>query len=112
MKRTQILIVVALVLIAAGALPVYAHGSVHGSIWIGPVWGPWWGGWGPAYPYPYYYPYYQQPVIQQQAPVYEEQSPQQEQYYWYFCPDSKTYYPYVKQCPGGWLKVVPTPAPK
>jgi hypothetical protein len=53
-------------------------------------------------------------VIQQQPPIYEDQSPQQEQeqpYYWYYCPDSKTYYPYVKQCPSGWLKVVPTPAP-
>jgi hypothetical protein len=52
-------------------------------------------------------------VIQQQPSVYEEQAPQQEQQqsYWYYCQESKTYYPYVKQCPGGWLKVVPAPAP-
>jgi hypothetical protein len=29
--------------------------------------------------------------------------------YWY-CVDAKAYYPYIKQCPGGWLQVVPTPA--
>ena len=109
MKKALYLLVVIFVLLAAGALPASAH--VRGGIWIGPVWGPWWG--YPAYPYPY--PYYESPpvVIQQQPPVYEEQAPQQEQqqYYWYYCRESKTYYPYVKQCPGGWLKVVPTPAP-
>jgi len=50
-------------------------------------------------------------VIQQQTPVYEMQTPQQEEYYWYFCPDSKNYYPYVKQCPNGWLKVIPPQGP-
>ncbi|HUL00131.1 MAG TPA: hypothetical protein VLX29_04670 [Nitrospirota bacterium] len=34
-----------------------------------------------------------------------------QQYYRYYCQESKTYYPYVKQCPGGWMKVVPTPTP-
>jgi hypothetical protein len=29
--------------------------------------------------------------------------------YWYYCVDAKAYYPYTQQCPGGWLKVVPTP---
>jgi len=27
--------------------------------------------------------------------------------YWYFCPDSRTYYPYVLDCASGWLAVVP-----
>ena len=31
--------------------------------------------------------------------------------WWYYCVDSKTYYPYVNQCPGGWLRVAPQPAP-
>ncbi len=109
MKKTISLILLVVVALAAGTLPASAHAHIRGGLWIGPVWGPWW---GPAYPYPY--PYYESPpvVIQQQPPVYEEQAPQQEeqqQYYWYYCPDSKTYYPYVRQCPGGWLKVVPTP---
>jgi hypothetical protein len=28
--------------------------------------------------------------------------------YWYYCVDAKAYYPYTRQCPGGWLRVVPT----
>jgi hypothetical protein len=27
--------------------------------------------------------------------------------YWYYCPSARGYYPYVSQCPGGWLTVVP-----
>ena len=27
--------------------------------------------------------------------------------YAYFCPDSKRYYPEVRECPAGWLAVVP-----
>ncbi len=30
---------------------------------------------------------------------------------WYYCAESKTYYPYVKECPGGWQRVTPQPAP-
>ena len=32
------------------------------------------------------------------------------QQYWYFCTGSSKYYPYVKECPGGWQKVLPQPA--
>ncbi len=28
---------------------------------------------------------------------------------WYYCNESKTYYPYVKQCPAGWQQVTPQP---
>ena len=114
MKRVIYLFVAVMVLLLVGVLPAYAHGGgFRGGIWIGPAW-PWWG-WGePYYPYPYPY-YYSEPpvVIQQENPLYEQQMPQAEeqQYYWYFCQESKAYYPYVKQCPGGWLKVVPTPPP-
>jgi hypothetical protein len=106
------------VMLFTSAVPSLAHGGGSVRVWIGPGWwGPWW--WGPAaYPYPYYgYPYYgyyaQQPVvIQQQPPVYDQQTQQPvQQYYWYFCPDSKTYYPYVKQCLSDWLKVIPPSAP-
>ena len=31
--------------------------------------------------------------------------------WWYYCIDAKTYYPYVNQCPGGWMRVSPQPAP-
>ena len=58
--------------------------------------------------------YYAAPpvVIQQQLPVYIE--PEQRQSgYWYYCQEPQGYYPYVKSCPGGWMKVVPevTPPP-
>lgn len=118
MKKTMLILFVAIaVLLTAGVLPVYAHGhrgGFRGSIWIGPGWG--WG-WGWGAPYPYYYPYYYYAappvVIPQQPPAYdyEQQAPptREQPYYWYFCPDAKAYYPYVKQCPGGWKKVVPKP---
>lgn len=80
------------------------------SIWLEPAWGPRW--WGPYYN-PYYYPYYPEPpvIIEQRPEIYVQPSPQTEQQsvYWYYCLESKAYYPYVKKCPGGWLKVVPTP---
>ena len=64
---------------------------------------------GPWYPYPYYYA--PPPVIiQQQPPVYVQ--PQQpEDTYWYYCPDPQGYYPYIRECPGGWMKVVPQTTP-
>jgi len=31
---------------------------------------------------------------------------------WYFCPDSQTYYPYVRTCPSPWQRVVPHPPPQ
>lgn len=30
---------------------------------------------------------------------------------WYYCDDSRTYYPYVKQCASGWRAVPAQPAP-
>ena len=29
--------------------------------------------------------------------------------WWHYCPESKTFYPYVKECPAGWQRVAPTP---
>ena len=82
------------------------HRSFRGGIWIGPEWGPVW-----VNPYPYYY---SPPVVVQQPSVdyYIQQSaPQQseEPAYWYYCRKPEGYYPYVKQCPDGWMKVVPNP---
>jgi FKBP-type peptidyl-prolyl cis-trans isomerase FkpA len=35
-------------------------------------------------------------------------APQSEQAsFWYYCNDTKAYYPYVRQCPSGWRQVVP-----
>jgi hypothetical protein len=71
--------------------------------------GPWWWWRAPAYEYYYWAP---PAVNQEQSPAYVQPIPEvREQSYWYFCPDSRNYYPYVKQCPKGWLKVVPPTAP-
>ena len=121
MKKAICLVLAVFVLLFAGTLPAYArgwgdhHGSrfvFSGGVWIGPGWGGWGPWWGPLY-YPYY-PYYPEPpvVIQQQPSVYVQPTPQpEEQNYWYYCPNPPGYYPYVKQCPKGWMKVVPSPVP-
>jgi hypothetical protein len=73
----------------------------------------------PYFPYPHYaYPYppyaYPAPIVVQQPPtVYIEQEPapqvQQPTGYWYYCADARAYYPYVRECPGGWQRVSPQP---
>jgi hypothetical protein len=40
---------------------------------------------------------------------YEEPAPAREQGYWYYCDSPSGYYPYVRECPGGWERVAPTP---
>ena len=30
---------------------------------------------------------------------------------WYYCNDAKAYYPYVRECPSGWMQVIPQTAP-
>ncbi len=74
------------------------HGGYYGGgVWFGAGW------WGPYYPYyPYYqpYPYYPAPTVVVPRPG-----------YWYYCRDPEGYYPYVRQCPGGWMRVVPSPPP-
>lgn len=120
MRTVARILISALVVILAASIPVTsseARRSGHGprvgiGVWLGPGW------WGPQYyapyysPYPYY-PYYppEPPVvIQQQPDIYLQPAPQQElPVYWYYCKDPQGYYPYVKQCPNGWMKVVPTP---
>jgi hypothetical protein len=72
------------------------------------------------YPYPVYAPrIYVPPVVPivVAPPVYIEQpgavvpaTSALEVGYWYYCQEAQAYYPYVKQCPGGWQKVAPQPA--
>jgi len=120
-KLLCVSLVVSMVLMSAVSGQAERHG--------GRGWGP---GWSPVVGLglglglwelsrPYYYPYgsyyYPSPVIIQQQPsdVYIQQVPQsapaqvQEPAYWYYCQDPQGYYPYVKQCQKGWMKVVPTP---
>jgi hypothetical protein len=77
--------------------------------------GSWWWpypyyGYYPGY-YPYGYPYgYQYPVADTAPPVYIQRETQPEAQYWYYCSGSQAYYPYVKECPGGWIQVAPQPS--
>jgi len=76
------------------------------------------------YPYPYYYadPYGWPPVVAvpPEPPMYIERgndapgygggaNGQQAPGYWYRCNQPDGYYPYVTQCPGGWLRVPAQP---
>ena len=106
MKAAWVLSAILLGTVASG--PALAHGGhVRFGVVIG---GPWWY-------YPPYYPYYPYaPVVTAPAapPTYIEQGEaqaQQPQGFWYYCAASKTYYPYVKECPAGWQRVTPQPAP-
>jgi hypothetical protein len=97
------------ILVLGAALPAVAHSRVFFGFNFGV----------PLYPAPYYYPppayYYPPPVVVAPSapPVYIEQSQPssapQGDYFWYYCPDSKAYYPYVKECPSPWQRVSPRP---
>jgi hypothetical protein len=74
----------------------------------------------PYYPYPAYaYPGYAYPApayVYAQPPVYVERggghtaiAPAQPQGDWYFCAQSNSYYPYVRECAGGWQRVPSQP---
>jgi hypothetical protein len=103
------------------AFAQWRHGGPRVGVYIGaPVIG--FGfGYHAFYPPPYYYPPYYYPpyqpapvVIQQQPTTYVEQAaPPAAQSpasgYWYYCADSRAYYPYVKECPAGWQRVAPQP---
>lgn len=74
--------------------------------------------WGAPWYSPWYYPYYPY------APLVSVPSEPQEQEYiersqdnyssrpggvWYYCAESKAYYPYVRECPDGWQTVPAQP---
>jgi hypothetical protein len=98
-----------------GGSRYYGGGFWGGSGYYGGVWvGPGWGAWGPGWWGPSVYPYYVSPpvVIEQQPQTYIQSTPApEEQVYWYYCQNPQGYYPYVKKCPNGWMKVVPPASP-
>lgn len=112
-KMTLPLILILVGVLASGSVLARGghhrhHGArLHFGVVIGaPLFWP-----GYYYPAPYYYP----PVVAVPAspPVYIEQgSPEAAPArgnWWYYCADAKAYYPYVKQCPGGWERTAPQP---
>jgi hypothetical protein len=110
MKKVGCLILAAATALALAALPADAwawgrpfhHVGARVFVGVGPVW-PWW--WAPPVRYVYPAPV----VIQQSPPVYIQQEAPPAEQYWYYCENPRGYYPYVPQCPGGWLKVAPNP---
>jgi len=101
--------------LAHAAPSSWAHGGVRADVIIGPI-GPW-----VYYPAPVYYPptYVVPQVTVAPAPVYIQQAPVPDTSgappaaapaaSYYYCPESKAYYPYVQNCPSGWQRVAPQP---
>jgi hypothetical protein len=118
MKGVRFLLFSLLLICGAGmstsALAQWRHGWWGPRVGIGfnfgfPIYAPY-------YPAPYYYPpapYYPPavaaPAPQQYIEAVPQQVPAQPQGSWYYCAESKSYYPYVRACPGGWQQVAPTP---
>ena len=90
--------------------PVVYPGYVHRPVHYRPVY--------------YYYPTVYRPLVVSPSTVYIEQpryeappAPQsmvppagsapQAQQYWYYCNDSRAYYPWVQQCASPWQRVIP-----
>ena len=96
------------------------HGHHDGRLgWWWVVGGIWYFYPRPVYPYP---DPYVPPVVVQQSPVYVQQPPEYVQQpsaaqqpvpsasqTWYYCDQARGYYPYVRECPGGWKPVPATP---
>lgn len=89
----------------------YWHGGYWAHSWYGGRFGWWWvvsGVWffypAPVYPYPdpYVPPYFVVP-----PPPPDAAAATQTQF-WYFCPASNGYYPYITSCPSGWQQVPAT----
>ena len=103
-------------------LPIYGGGFYGGPYYGSPFYGP------RYYGSPYYPPYYPAapvvfsppPVIVTPPPVYVSQptsgaapppptgiQPRDNSPYWYYCPSSSTYYPYVRGCASDWQQITP-----
>lgn len=81
------------------------------SSYVGPGWRGYWG--GPSLIYSA--PLYTSPpvIVQSSPPVYIEKPALTAEAsaagWWYFCPPTGSYYPYVNDCSEAWQKVPPVP---
>lgn len=116
---------IAVFLLGAGLCgTAWAHGHYHGRVgvyigapFVAPLYGPMYGPWyyPPTFSYfSYSYPSVtvaepSPPAAYVERPALADSSPAMEPNYWYYCHRPDGYYPYVKQCPGGWQKVPPSP---
>jgi hypothetical protein len=114
MKRVLILLLLA---VASGSA-LAGGGHVHSRVVVGFNFG--YPGWYAPYYYPppayYYPPAYYPPYAAPATPTtyversdVAEEAPAQPPATWYFCREANGYYPYVKQCPGGWMRVPAQP---
>jgi hypothetical protein len=120
MKKVTLAVAVLLVLVIGPPLVGHAGKTrvfVSGSFWAGPpaYWGP--PHFGPPCGYghpvvarPWPPPVYCAPYPLVAPPVYVQRG-QEESDYWYYCDNPPGFYPYIKSCPGGWMKVVPETVP-
>ena len=101
----------------------FRHGGPRVGVYLGgPAFGP------RFYPSPWYYGPYGYPhttvvvpaapityvesgVVQASPPMPPPPAPQVQPQgnWWYFCNDSKSFYPYVRECPTPWQLVAPQP---
>jgi len=123
------LLVAALAVAGGASVPALAHGGHgghggHAHVGVGFYFGPGWG-WGYPYPYPYYYPGYYPPAaaaVPSSPPEYIEQGDVNggeaadtgdagatAPGVWFHCSKPDGYYPYIKDCPGGWEQVPAQP---
>jgi hypothetical protein len=113
LKTTGISVLVLFGALASTSAMADRDGHVRFGVTLGvPLYAPYYGYAYPAYPYPAYPPV----VVQSAPPVYVEQgaaqavpAPAPAAADWYYCPASKSYYPYVSECPGGWQRVPSQP---
>jgi hypothetical protein len=105
MKRLSTFII--FLALAIACVSTAAHAARVG-VYVGPAYRYYY----PVVPVPYYYP----PVVA--VPVVPDNYVEQAQPSgrqaqsggsWYYCDASKAYYPYVKECPGGWREVSAQP---
>jgi hypothetical protein len=85
------------------------HGRGWGRGWIGPLFIGTVILYDVAYPYPYYSDTVQFDVTPAQD--YLPDASLSTTQYWYYCPDSNAYYPYVSSCASDW-QAVPTVPPQ
>jgi hypothetical protein len=106
MRKTLLALCALATLLAASEASAWGRARVGVGVYVGgPYWGPYW---GPAYYYPppyYYYP----PAAPAQPTEYIERIDSAERGWWYYCEQSRGYYPYVKECAGAWQRVAPVP---
>jgi hypothetical protein len=139
MKRLSLLLAAFATLLSLFAIsaPAEAHGRIRGGVFLN-FGVPWPGYWAPRYYYPppaayYYDDYYMPPpgvIVQRRdspeyversdiegaPPAYQQQPAQSQQQqpqqnWWYWCASSEKYFPYVKECTGGFQRVPAQPVP-